>query len=102
MFVSHSLLCIFFYSDSLLSQLVEATSLVQFNVNIQFALPDIRIEPSLEVVQSIVNKLTKEILGVSKTVYWWAADEEKSFHSSIAADKTVVKYCQAIDSSVLG
>eukprot|EP00794_Sanderia_malayensis_P000407 gene407-1042_t len=83
-----------FERNQLSGKLTDGTmmkSSTQFEVEVQFILPDIRIEPSLSIAQSAIDKVAAAIVNVSKAVQWWAKDTSKTFYSSIQSDDTVIK-----------
>ena len=62
---------------------------IQFDVEVQFLLPDLCTKPSLDEVQLAINKVARDIVDISKTVRWWAKDSQKTFHSSILSDDSI-------------
>ena len=74
----------------------------QFEVEIQFLLPNLCIQPSLDIVQSAVEKVADGIIDVSKTVHWWAKDTNKTFHSSILTEENIKDAIRKLSTLVLG
>lgn len=93
------------YPDSLNSQVSDwSTSnleeLLQFEVDVQFNIPDIVIKPSLHTIQDGVQRVATHLVDVSKTIMWWAADVNESFHRSVAQDEQVIRSLQELSSAV--
>ena len=84
------------YAESVSSQYSEWSTtnqeeLLQFEVNVQFNIPDIVIKPSLQTIQDGVQRVAVHLVDVSRTIMWWAADVNESFHRSVAQDHQVTK-----------
>ena len=93
------------YPESLNSQVSDwSTSnleeLLQFEVDVQFNIPDIVIKPSLHTIQDGVQRVATHLVDVSKTIMWWAADVNESFHRSVAQDEQVISSLQELSSAV--
>ena len=93
------------YPESLNSQVSDwSTSnleeLLQFEVDVQFNIPDIVIKPSLHTIQDGVQRVATHLVDVSKTIMWWAADVNESFHRSVAQDEQVIRSLQELSSAV--
>lgn len=93
------------YPESLNSQVSDwSTSnleeLLQFEVDVQFNIPDIVIKPSLHTIQGGVQRVATHLVDVSKTIMWWAADVNESFHRSVAQDEQVIRSLQELSSTV--
>ena len=93
------------YPESLNSQVSDwSTSnleeLLQFEVDVQFNIPDIVIKPSLHTIQDGVQRVAVHLVDVSKTIMWWAADVNESFHRSVAQDPQVIRSLQELSSAV--
>ena len=93
------------YPESLNSQVSDwSTSnleeLLQFEVDVQFNIPDIVIKPSLHTIQDGVQRVATHLVDVSKTIMWWAADVNESFHRSVAQDEQVIGSLQELSSAV--
>ena len=93
------------YAESLSSQFSDwSTSnlegLLQFEVDVQFNIPDIVIRPSLQTIQDGVQLVAAHLIDVSKTIMWWAADVNESFHRSIAQDQKVNNSIEELSTSV--
>ena len=93
------------YAESLSSQVSDwnATNLeglLQFEVDVQFNIPDIVIKPSLHTIQDGVHRVATRLVDVSKTIMWWAADVNESFHRSVAQDQQVNNSLHELSSSV--
>lgn len=93
------------YPESLNSQVSDwSTSnleeLLQFEVDVQFNIPDIVIKPSLHTIQNGVQRVATHLVDVSKTIMWWAADVNESFHRSVAQDEQVIRSLQELSSAV--
>ena len=93
------------YPESLNSQVSDwSTSnleeLLQFEVDVQFNIPDIVIKPSLHTIQDGVQRVATHLVDVSKTIMWWAADVNESFHRSVAQDEQVIRALQELSSAV--
>ena len=94
------------YPESLNSQVSDwSTSnleeLLQFEVDVQFNIPDIVIKPSLHTIQDGVQRVATHLVDVSKTIMWWAADVNESFHRSVAQDEQVIRSLQELSSAVI-
>ncbi|XP_068697910.1 dynein axonemal heavy chain 8-like [Montipora foliosa] len=81
-------------SDSLSSQFSDWNTsnlegLLQFEVDVQFNIPDIVIKPSLQTIQDGVQRVAVHLVDISKTIMWWAADVNESFHHSVTQDQQV-------------
>lgn len=93
------------YAESLTSQFSDWSTtnlegLLQFEVDVQFNIPDIVIKPSLQTIQDGVQLVAAHLVDVSKTIMWWAADVNESFHRSIAQDQQVNNSIEELSSSV--
>lgn len=93
------------YPESLNSQVSDwSTSnleeLLQFEVDVQFNIPDIVIKPSLHTIQDGVQRVATHLVDVSKKIMWWAADVNESFHRSVAQDEQVIRSLQELSSAV--
>ena len=93
------------YADSASSDFSDwATSdqegLLYFEVDVQFNIPDIIIKPSLATIQHGVDHVARIVVNVSKTIMWWAADVNESFHRSVAQDSQVKTSLQDLSTSV--
>lgn len=74
--------------------------LLQFEVDVQFNIPDIVIKPSLQTIQDGVQRVAAHLVDISKTIMWWAADVNESFHRSVAQDPQVNKSLEELSTSV--
>ena len=74
----------------------------QFEVEIQFMLPNLCIQPSLDIVQSAIERVADGIIDVSKTVHWWAKDTSKTFHSSILTEESIKSAVRKLSTLVVG
>lgn len=74
--------------------------LLQFEVDVQFNIPDIVIKPSLQTIQDGVQLVASHLVDVSNTIMWWAADVNESFHRSVAQDHQVNKCLDELSTSV--
>lgn len=93
------------YAESVSSQYSEWSTtnqeeLLQFEVNVQFNIPDIVIKPSLQTIQDGVQRVAVHLVDVSRTIMWWAADVNESFHRSVAQDHQVNKTLEELSTSV--
>ena len=82
------------FSESLSSQISywntsNLEGLLQFEVGVQFNIPDIVIKPSLQTIQDGVQRVAAHLVDISKTIMWWAADVNESFHRSVTQDQQV-------------
>ena len=66
----------------------------------QFNIPDIVIKPSLHTIQNGVQRVATHLVDVSKTIMWWAADVNESFHRSVVQDPQVNKSLEELSTSV--
>uniref|UniRef100_A0A7S0HBM9 Uncharacterized protein n=1 Tax=Hanusia phi TaxID=3032 RepID=A0A7S0HBM9_9CRYP len=78
-----------------------------FEVEVELSVPHIQMNPSLEDVQSAVNRAALHILRATKKVYIWGQDREnvkhlQSFHRQIAQDKEIVKIVLLLTGAVEG
>ena len=74
--------------------------LLQFEVDVQFNIPDIVIKPSLHTIQDGVQRVAAHLVEISKTIMWWAADVNESFHRSVEQDSQVNKSLQELSTAV--
>lgn len=74
--------------------------LLQFEVDVQFNIPDIVIKPSLHTIQDGVRRVASHLVDISKTIMWWAADVNESFHRSVAQDSQVNKSLEELSTAV--
>lgn len=74
--------------------------LLQFEVDVQFNIPDIVIKPSLQTIQDGVQRVATHLVDISKTIMWWAADVNESFYRSVAQDEQVNKSLEELSTSV--
>ena len=74
--------------------------LLQFEVDVQFNIPDIVIKPSLHTIQDGVQRVAAHLVDVSKTIMWWAADVNESFHRSVVQDPQVNISLEELSTSV--
>lgn len=93
------------YAESLTSQFSDWSTtnlegLLQFEVDVQFNIPDIVIKPSLQTIQDGVQLVAAHLVDVSKTIMWWAADVNESFHRSIAQSQQINNSIEELSSSV--
>ena len=75
---------------------------IQFDVEVQFLLPDLCTKPSLDDVQLAINKVAHGIVDISRTVHWWAKDSQKTFHSSIISDDSIKSALKRISLLISG
>ena len=66
----------------------------------KFNIPDIVIKPSLHTIQNGVQRVAAHLVDVSKTIMWWAADVNESFHRSVVQDPQVNKSLEELSTSV--
>ena len=74
--------------------------LLQFEVDVQFNIPDIVIKPSLHTIQDGVQRVASHLVDISKTIMWWAADVNESFHRSVVQDSQVNKSLEELSTAV--
>lgn len=74
--------------------------LLRFDVKISFKIPDIIVNPTLRSIQEAVNKVARTVISVSKTIMWWAADVNESFHKSVSKDEMVMKIMKELSIAV--
>lgn len=75
---------------------------IQFDVEVQFLLPNLCTRPSLHDVQSAINKVALGIVDISRTVHWWAKDSQRTFHSSIMSDDSIKSALERISLLISG
>ena len=93
------------YAESLSSQMSDWNTtnlegLLQFEVGVQFNIPNIVIKPSLQTIQDGVQRVAVHLVDVSKTIMWWAADVNESFYRSVVQDQQVNNSLQELSTSV--
>lgn len=93
------------YAESLSSQMSDWNTtnlegLLQFEVDVQFNIPDIVIKPSLQTIQDGVQRVAVHLVDVSRAIMWWAADVNESFYRSVAQDEQVNNSLQELSTSV--
>lgn len=93
------------FSESLSSQISywntsNLEGLLQFEVDVQFNIPDIVIKPSLETIQDGVQRVAAHLVDISKTIMWWAADVNESFHRSVTQDQQVSILLEQLSTAV--
>lgn len=93
------------FSESLSSQISywntsNLEGLLQFEVGVQFNIPDIVIKPSLQTIQDGVQRVAAHLVDISKTIMWWAADVNESFHHSVTQDQQVSILMEQLSTAV--
>ena len=58
--------------------------------------------PSLTQVQSAIDRVAGGIVNISKSVLWWAKDEQKTFYSSIISEASIEKALDRISMLISG
>lgn len=63
-----------------------------FDVDVELAVPNITLSPSLEDIQVAINVTAKEVLACSKEIQAWGPDypPNSAFFEKLAADREIV------------
>lgn len=69
-------------------------------MGVQFNIPDIVIKPSLQTIQDGVQRVAAHLVDISKTIMWWAADVNESFHHSVTQDQQVSVLMEQLSTAV--
>ena len=75
---------------------------MKFYGEINLALPNIAISPSLTVLQTTISKFSEKIISVSSEIKWWDEKVQTTFQKAIRANDEVNKIKQKIDNATKG
>eukprot|EP00795_Rhopilema_esculentum_P017364 gene17364-8957_t len=75
---------------------------INFDVQIEFLLPDMCVKPSLSDVQGAIKMVADDIVDIGKNVHWWAKDTSKTFYSSILAEKSIKMSLEKVSGIIMG
>ncbi|XP_055954878.1 dynein axonemal heavy chain 8 [Patella vulgata] len=70
------------------STIAEVTNL-QFEIQVKFSIPNIIVEPQLDVVQKAITDISTAIIEANKDITWLGIDGEEDFYPLITSDETI-------------
>jgi dynein heavy chain len=73
-----------------------------FDVDVELAIPNVVMKPSLEEIQSAINETAKKVLRCSKEIGMWGERASSSFYELLAKDKEIVKVVLLLTGSIEG
>ena len=73
-----------------------------FDVDVELAIPNVVMKPSLEEIQSAINETAKKVLRCAKEIGMWGERGESSFYELLAKDKEIVKVVLLLTGSIEG
>ena len=75
----------------------------RFEVSVQFAIPNIIIQPTLDLVKTSLARIAEVILNVADKISYWAGDSiGESFLTDIASEPAVQSTMRQLDGVVGG
>ena len=80
----------------------QSNQTMKFAVDVDFSLPYIKTSPNLLDIQHAVDTVADEIVNVGKNVFWWAVDDQKTFHEAVVSENDIVRLKSDINSSIIG
>ncbi|OWF37572.1 Dynein heavy chain 5, axonemal [Mizuhopecten yessoensis] len=69
----------------------DATTLLQFEVEVHFMIPNIIVEPTLDIAQTAIQDVANAVLEANRNVSWIGPQGLENFYSLIADDENVVE-----------
>lgn len=70
-------------------------------MDVRFSIPDIIIDPTLQTIQSGVDRIATGVVDVTKNIMWWAADVNEPFHRTLAQDARVIRQLEQLLGAVI-
>ncbi|XP_068137634.1 dynein axonemal heavy chain 5-like isoform X2 [Hyperolius riggenbachi] len=96
-----SLVNTFTLKGLLLSSKIRTNSRLRFRLSLIFKIPDILLEPSMDITQDAVNQVVLSIINISDPLSWWSGKKKgQCFHVCIAEDDILQKIVAKFDTAV--
>mmetsp|Transcript_5388 Transcript_5388/g.12712 ORF Transcript_5388/g.12712 Transcript_5388/m.12712 type:complete len:4322 (-) Transcript_5388:507-13472(-) len=73
-----------------------------FHVDVELKVPNVAMNPPLELIQDAINQCAKKVLTTSKMLPCWGKPGVQTYHELIAGDKEIVKSILRLTGSVEG
>ncbi|GFN75495.1 dynein beta chain, ciliary [Plakobranchus ocellatus] len=65
------------------------STLLQFEVSVKFSVPNIIVEPTLDVVQKAITDMSNAILEANNEISWMSESGDESFYGMISSDGNI-------------
>ncbi|ESO89151.1 hypothetical protein LOTGIDRAFT_229063 [Lottia gigantea] len=73
---------------------------LQFEIQVKFNIPNIIVEPELNVVQKAITDVSNAIMQANKNISWLGSHGDEEFYPEISTDDTVIQLQQQLSSVI--